>query len=89
MCPFPAREGNYVRHCFEPGASGLFGEEAPGPWLSEREALKRYKKIFRLYRLFGDDGVFKILNRRRRWRGLMQRIGLEPGWYDTHAALVS
>ena len=31
--PFPAREGLYAPHAFPHGASGLFGEETPGPWL--------------------------------------------------------
>jgi FkbM family methyltransferase len=83
-CPCPAREGNYVDHSFEHGASGLFGEEAPGRWLTEVEAIEKYRKIFRLYRVFGDDGVFTRWSFSRRW---VYRAGLAPGWYDTHAAL--
>ncbi|MEN0653303.1 MULTISPECIES: FkbM family methyltransferase [Hyphobacterium] len=39
--PFPAREGRWTFHRFAYGASGAFGEEAPGPWLalSEVEAV--------------------------------------------------
>ncbi len=84
ICPFPAREGNYVDHRFESDASGLFGEEAPGRWLTEVEAIEEYQKIFRLYRLFGEDGLFTRSSLSRR---LVHRAGLEPGWYDTHAAL--
>lgn len=32
--PEPAKEGLFVEHVFPHGASGLFGEEAPGRWLS-------------------------------------------------------
>lgn len=82
VCPSPPLEGNFVAHRFESGSSGLFGEEAPGQWVPEKEALKMYKRIFRAYRLFGDDGlarnsrVGKVLQRL-----LRQRVG----WYDTHA----
>lgn len=84
ICPFPAREGNYVDHHFESCSSGLFGEEAPGPWLTEEKAIKQYRKIFKRYRLFGNDGVFTSLPLVRR---LMNKAGWGPGWYDTHAAL--
>lgn len=83
-CPFPAREGKYVSHQFEQGASGLFGEEAPGEWLSEAEAVRVYKRIFRAYRTFGDDAP---LRRWRFWRVLTRIVRPKVGWYDTHAAL--
>ncbi|HKD68194.1 MAG TPA: FkbM family methyltransferase [Candidatus Binataceae bacterium] len=83
-CPFPAREGKYVDHRFDSGASGLFGEEAPGRWLTEAEALEKYQRIFRLYRLFAYYGIF---TRVRLARPLVRMAGLDPGWYDTHAAL--
>ena len=50
--PSPAREGQYATHAFPDGATGLFGEEAPGEWLSEREAINAYCRIFIEYRLF-------------------------------------
>ncbi len=91
-CPRPAREGTYVDHRFEPGSSGLFGEEAPGPWLTRPQALRRYRAIFLRYRLYGDAG---LLRRHSRWRivrrGLrslrtLARRALGPArWYDTHA----
>jgi hypothetical protein len=57
VAPSPAREGRYSEHQFEHGASGLFGEELSGPWLSKKEALRLYRKIFIRYRLHGDDGI--------------------------------
>jgi FkbM family methyltransferase len=78
--PAPPREGSYVEWRFPFGASGLFGEEAPGPWLTRDEAIQRYRGIFWSYRLIGD---------RSTWRSLTYRIPLvnrvRSHWYDTHA----
>lgn len=86
VCPRPASEGVYVDHKFPDGATGLFGAELPGRWLTEREALHRYRAIFLRYRLFGQTGWLRGLNRGRarlpkvlRWE--------DPGWYDTHASI--
>lgn len=81
--PFPAREGQYVGQTFEWGASGLFGEEAPGMWLSAADAIERYKGIFLRYQLFGDDPLI----RSRFGRVLLSRLLGRPGWHDTHARL--
>jgi FkbM family methyltransferase len=59
--PNPAVEGQYVDHTFEPGSSGLFGEELPGKWLTRNQALRRYRRIFLVYRIFGDSGILRIL----------------------------
>ena len=45
VCPFPAKEGQFVEHSFPMGSSGLFGEEAPGDWLSADEAVSRYREV--------------------------------------------
>ena len=78
--PLPPREGNYVAHRFAFGSSGLFGEEAPGAWLTRDEALETYRGIFSSYRRIGD---------RSPWRRLTYRIPflnrIAPHWYDTHA----
>jgi len=84
--PEPSREGAYVKHSFEFGASGLFGEELPGSWLTADAALDKYRTIFSKYRMFGDYG---------RWRdNLAVRLGrhlpgvsriFQASWYDTHA----
>lgn len=52
--PVPAQEGRHVAHRFSPGASGPFGLELPGSWMSDREALKHYRVLVLLYRLFGE-----------------------------------
>jgi FkbM family methyltransferase len=81
--PKPAREGATIEHVFKGGESGLFGEETPGPWLSRAEALAVYRRIFRSYRLYGDDG---LLRRSRIGRAILNAIDLRAPWYDTHAA---
>ena len=56
--PRPAREGVYVDHQFEFDATGLFGEESPGPWLSYGEAIARNAAIIGAkqgFRPFGDE----------------------------------
>jgi len=85
QCPNPAREGRHVEHRFLRGASGAFGEEAPGKWLSERQAIRRYRRIFLQYRLFGDAGWFteRTLRRSVLWR-LIKYLP-KSDWYDTHA----
>jgi FkbM family methyltransferase len=83
-CPRPPREGGYVDHAFGKGASGLFGDELPGDWLSEQEALQAYRSVFRRYRLFGD----RSLLRKSRYTNYFLRFPIcKAGWYDTHAAL--
>ena len=83
FCPFPASEGRYIDHHFEAGASGLFGEEAPGKWMDESEAIRTYRTIFLQYKLFGDDG---IVHRSVLAERLLRRFVKSVGWYDTHAA---
>ena len=78
-CPEPASEGSYVNHVFEIGSSGLFGEETPGPWMSEKLALLKYRLIFAKYRLVGNYGVFPNLHEK------INCPAVHPGWYDTHA----
>lgn len=79
--PCPALEGTYAEHTFRHGSSGLFGEEAPGEWLTAEQALRLYKRIFWHYRLYGDDPVIGG----RLTRKIVWGLGFRPGWYDTHA----
>lgn len=80
--PSPAREGEYVDWRFRLGDSGMFGEEAPGRWLTRAEAIGRYRRIFRRYRWFGDGGMLVPPS----IAGAAVRRYL-AGWYDTHAGL--
>src|SRR5258708_35824960 len=87
VCPSPSREGEYVSHQFCHGASGSFGEEAPGKWVRASEAIGIYERIFRQYRWFGDDARIRSIFRRNRLLQRLERFVPKPGWYDTHAAL--
>ncbi len=83
--PIPAREGRYAAHRFEYSASGLFGAELPGPWLSEAAAIAAYRPIFLRYALTGDDPFIT-----QPWlRRLLCRLGFGAAWYDTHARRAS
>jgi len=81
--PYPAKEGGYVDHAFQWGSSGLFGEEAPGKWLSADEAIEKYKRIFLRYHLWGDDPLVGS----RLTRAILRRALGAAGWHDTHARL--
>lgn len=93
--PYPAKEGKYIDHKFEKGASGLFGSELGGEWKSKSEILRQYRLVFLGYFLLGDNGImggWRFLGSRvirsltRRAMRLVTR-GTVPGWYDTHARL--
>lgn len=82
-----ALDGTPVEHTFEIGASGPFGDDLPGRWLTYDEAIARYESVFRAYRSFGDHS---ILRRHKIGRVLLTLLGRLlkrpiPGWYDTHA----
>jgi FkbM family methyltransferase len=79
--PRPAREGQYVDFTFPYGSSGLFGEEAPGRWITAEQAIKAYKAIFIRYALVGDD---PLLTNKLLINGI-KALGLRNQWYDTHA----
>jgi Methyltransferase FkbM domain len=76
--PKPAREGIYVDHRFEFDATGLFGEELPGPWLSYGGAIARNAAIVAQSKGFGLWRRTPGFNRFRTSWG---------SWYDFHAAL--
>lgn len=81
-----SRDGAPLRYAFKRASSGAFGEDLPEEsWISLAEAERRYRRIFREYRLFGD-------RRHRHVRLLGTALGRLrgtplPGWYDTHAEL--
>lgn len=83
--PQPAREGRYVAWTFGLGASGLFGKEAPGRWLSRRAALAAYRLVFARYKLYGDAGLLPRQGPGRFVRLPLRALGGSAGWYDTHA----
>jgi len=81
------RDGAPLRYRFERDASGGFGDDV-GPWLDREDALRRYRAVFREYRMFGEGSLVRrfragriLMGRLPRWTGRSW-----PGWYDTHAA---
>jgi FkbM family methyltransferase len=76
-------DGREVEHRFDPDASGPFGEETPGNWLTFVETIPKYKRVLEAHR---------ALNRERPWPlSVVDRIrprlpGYEPPWFDLHAA---
>lgn len=84
--PQPAREGAYVDHVFPRGASGLFGEEAPGPWLSLTRAQWLYRRIHAEMRLIGpNNGLFRGIQGEWAKAALRRAFPWGIGWFDTHA----
>jgi FkbM family methyltransferase len=80
--PDPPREGTKagdpVHH-----SSGLFGEDLPGKWLTEEQAVDAYRRPLLNRYLTGGGALIK-----NRWaRAALKRTGFRAGWYDTHAKL--
>lgn len=81
-------DGTTVSYTFEPDASGSFGVDVR-PWLTRERAVARYRRIFRQYRLFGDDSLLQSTTPGRMFRARLEKRLRRPlpGWHDTHAAL--
>ena len=86
-------DGRRIEYTFEPDASGPFGDDLPGSWLTYNEAMKQYKSIFHRYRLFGDHSSLNKMPQlvqgvtRKLYRIGSGENGPLPGWFDTHASL--
>ena len=82
---FTARNGRQVTHAFEAGASGPFGDDLTGEWLTRNRAIMRYVPIFMMYKTMGDntflDRHASTVRRIPILEGLIGRVS----WYDTHA----
>jgi FkbM family methyltransferase len=81
--------GEPLHHVFISGASGPFGEDLSGRWLNFGECLRRFRAIFALYRLFGDEGMVHNFPGGIRVTRALSRLCRRqfPGWYDIHARL--
>lgn len=85
VAPNPPLEGEYAGLRLSLGSSGLFGEEAPGRWLTRDQAVATYRLIFATYRLLGG-----WIDRKRDplslgLRGIRKVLRPRGNWYDTHA----
>ena len=79
--------GKPIEHRFEWDASGPFGDDLQASWRDRASALSAYRRIFVLYRLFGDRSPLERTAAGRwikRAASTLARRPL-PGWYDTHA----
>jgi len=87
--PIVGADGRTATWRFPPGASGPFGPDLDADWHDRAGILDRYRRIFALYRRFGDDTVWQrntILRRGTRLFHMLTGQAL-PGWYDTHARI--
>jgi FkbM family methyltransferase len=84
---FESAANEKIKHIFEEGASGIFGEDLPQKWKTREEILKDYRKIFVLYWLFGDYSFLIQTEKGKNFITQLERIARRPlpGWYDTHA----
>jgi FkbM family methyltransferase len=80
---FKTRTDEALSHSFEDGASGPFGDDLPGRWLSKSRAILRYVPIFLAYKAFGDENLW--INRLVRRFPVLRGVIPEAHWYDTHA----
>lgn len=80
---FRGRGGLRVGYTFEKGATGPFGEDLGGRWLTKKQAILRYIPIFVLYKTLGDNTFLSRLLGRIPLAG--RALGVIVGWYDTHA----
>jgi FkbM family methyltransferase len=83
------RCGDPLCYVFGDSASGPFGDDLPGAWLSYDQCLREYRRIFTRYRLFGDNAVMSRLPGGKEITRFLGWVRGEPmvGWYDTHAKL--
>ena len=77
--PHPAGEGIYVDYHFPSGASGLFGKELPGAWLTRGAFVAKYYRLLARNRVLGLSKRFPVVKR------LASKYSIS--WYDIHAAL--
>ncbi len=80
---FTARDGRKIPYTFVLDASGPFGEDLDGPWLTRRQAILRYVPIFFLYKTIGENTW--LLRPVRRIPRVGYVLDFIAGWYDTHA----
>lgn len=67
-------------YAFPPGASGNFGEDAPGRWQDAKRIFEGYWLTWMDHLILGDYRIAP------RWlQSVWWRLGRRPGWWDTHA----
>lgn len=81
------KKGEKIAYNFGEGASGVFGEDLGADWKSQTEIIRQYRRIFILYRFFGDYSLLRRFAAGRKTISFLERVVRRPlpGWYDTHA----
>jgi len=84
--PRPPLTGAFVPIRFTSGASGLFGEETPGPWQAIEGALAEFRRLIR--RKWLDVRLYRNMRYYLLYCRIMFRLTgrySNLGWYDIHA----
>lgn len=86
--PIDTQEGPFIDHDFAQGSTGPFGSDLGVVWLTESEAIEKYRKIFKEYKRFGDGSYIRRMPLGIHLTSVLSKIIGRPlpGWYDTHAA---
>lgn len=83
--------GESMDYAFESDASGSFGDDLSGSWLSVGDTIRAGERLSRLYRAFGDEAPFResIVGKglRALYKAATGYRGPLPGWHDLHARL--
>lgn len=87
QCQFKRRrittsDGKTIDYAFGHGASGPFGEDLDGRWMTRRLAIARYIPIFLAYKTMGDNTLLSKLLAKTPFFGRLLNL---VSWYDTHA----
>jgi hypothetical protein len=83
---FSTRTGDDLEYTFERGASGPFGEDIAGSWLTCQECRRAYRTIFAKYWMVGHKSVF-FPNGWHKARRKVETVLGRAGWHDLHASL--
>jgi hypothetical protein len=87
-CPYPAREAAYVDYRFPKDASGLFGKELPGSWLTLAEAKSQFRYIYAVIWALGPHhGILRKVKNRYTVGPLGRLFPAADDWFDIHAML--
>ena len=86
ICPNPAREGTYVDYRFPSDASGLFGKELPGNWLTLADTKSQFRRIYRNIWVLGPHhGILRKFQNRYTLAVLSRLFPGADDWFDIHA----
>ncbi|TBW11796.1 FkbM family methyltransferase [Azotobacter chroococcum subsp. isscasi] len=82
---FRTRNGELISHKFEEGASGPFGDNLDGVWLTKWQAIRAYVPIFIRYKTVGVHSLPSKVVKRTQMLRRLHRVFSYDCWYDTHA----